>query len=183
MARRPQSGKTINAGRKAGGMNWKTAVRIEKAVQLEASGLPDADICLMLGLTPAGLTTMKRSPAYQAVRIRIKTGIVSQLEQGLAEEQEYLKTKVKEAVPAALQVLVDNLKNPDPKVRHNAATDLLDRDGHFAKVSRIGLPTDEQGGSGVDTTNADALIDLLKGVNNGGEKSSTAKTIGDKIPA
>jgi hypothetical protein len=162
-------------GRAAGGRNFKTIVRIEKAVRLESVGLADAEIARHIGLTPNGLATLKTSPEYQATRTRMLTGVISDYEEGLGEDLHYVREKVREAIPHALQVLVSALHSSEEKNRIHAAESLLDRDGHMSKVSRIGLPAEDQGGLGtrIDPTVADGLIATLSLTNQGANNGNT----------
>lgn len=140
---------------------------MEKAVRLESLGLSDDKIAEHIGLSLSGLATMKTSPEYQATRTRMLVGVVGEYEEGLGEDLNYIRTKVRDHVPQALQVLIKSLDSPDEKFRLHAAESLLDRDGHMSKVSRIGLPAEDQGGSGskIDSTIADGLIATLNAIN------------------
>lgn len=148
------------AGRLKGNPNYKTIIRIERAVRMEAKGFSDNQIVNHLGLTKAGLATLKRNPLYSQIRIRVLNYVVGDLEVDLGEDVNYLHTKIRSSLPKALQVLEDALENPDAKVRIAAASELMDRDGKLAKVSRIGMPSEAQGGMGpkFDTTIVDGLV-------------------------
>lgn len=138
------------AGRPKGSSNFKTWVRFEKIARLETLGVPDAEIALQTGLTAQGLANAKQSAGYKAVRLRIATGVLSQYDGIIAEDNEYVQTRIREMVPTALEALFDNVTQKlDPKLRQNAAETILDRDGRLAKVSRVGLPTQDQGGFAV----------------------------------
>lgn len=150
-------------GRKKGGVNFKTVIRLEKVVALEAKGLLDAEIAFQVGITPAGLATLKRNPLYKSIRTRALTGVIGAVDEEIAGSIEYQHQRLREMVPTALQKLADHLLNPDPKVSLSAIGEVLDRDGKLAKVSRIGAPTEMQGGAGIDTTRADALVATLAG--------------------
>lgn len=167
-----------NAGRKRGSVNYKTIMRIERAVQMEAKGYPDDQIAKHIGLSKAGLITLKRNPLYQQVRVRTQSFVVGELEQDLGENIDYCRNKLNSMLPKALQVLEKALENPDPKVALNAADSVFDRNGRLAKISRIGLPTEEQGGIGprLDTSVADALVDAIKGLNSGNSSTNSTST-------
>lgn len=158
-----------------GNRQYKTIIRIEKAVRLEQLQIPHDDIARHLGMTPTALSALKATDEYIAARTTVLTGVLSQLDAELGEDISYLREKVRTYVPAALQVLVRNLNHPDAKIAQAAADDLLDRDGRMAKVTRVGLPDEDQGGIGpkVDTSVADGLISTLAALNKGALNGNT----------
>lgn len=160
-------------GRPRGSVNYKTVLRIEQAVFLESKGFSDADIAKHIGLTTGGLATLKRNPLYASVRIRTATGTIGELQQGLADNADYLRDRLKAMLPKALDNIQEAINSPDPKRKDTMSLEVLDRDGHLAKVSRIGLPTESQGGSGVNFETADAMLAAL---NVGKGSSSTTGT-------
>jgi hypothetical protein len=164
------------AGRLKGNPNYKTIIRIERAIRLEVKGFSDAEIAEHIGLNKAGLATLKRNPLYTQVRIRVLNNVVGDLEQELGDDNHYIHQKIRSMLPKALQVLEDALENPDVKARLSAAADVFDRDGKLAKVSRIGLPSEEQGGFApkIDTTIVDGLEAAIGALKSG--DSSNAST-------
>lgn len=162
----PVNSSPSRRGRPKGSVNYKTVMRIEQAVLLESKGFSDKDIAIQIGLTPAGLATLKRNPLYKSVQIRTQTSVIGELQQGLADNASYLRDRLKSFLPKALDNMQEALNSPDPKRKDTMTLEVLDRDGRLAKVSRIGLPTEDQGGSGVNTETADAMIAALKSSSN-----------------
>jgi len=165
-----------NAGRKKGNPNYKTIIRIERAIRLEVKGFSDAQIAEHIGLNKAGLATLKRNPLYTQVRIRVLNNVVGDLEQELGDDVHYVHSKIRSMLPKALQVLEDALENSDVKARLSAAADVFDRDGKLAKVSRIGLPSEQQGGFSpkIDTTIVDGLVATIKELKSDNSSSTSS---------
>jgi len=68
-------------------------------------------------------------------------------------------------IPVALDGLMELAQQrKNERVRLAACSEIMDRDGRLAKVQRIGLPTEDQGGIGasIDDETADALVSALK---------------------
>jgi len=144
-------------------MPWdKTRWRTETAIRLALinPGLTDAEIAEHVGLTHAGYTQLKRRPEYKQIYTQLTTGILSSIDAELGSDIKNLRERLKSTVPVALQHLADLLNNNDPKIKLQAIKETLDRDGRFASVTRVGLPTEEQGGfiSKADHDIASALL-------------------------
>lgn len=143
---------------------FKRLIRMEKAARLEALLYTDAEIAQHLNLTPAGLAQVKLDPDYESVRRRLKDGIASETDNIIAREGEYVRDRIRDMVPAALDSLYRAAISNNEHIRLRAATQILNRDGRVAEVSRIGLPTEDQGGAGtkIDDDIASALISVAK---------------------
>lgn len=137
---------------------------MEKAARLEALGWRDTEIARQIGLTHAGLTQMKQDPDYPSVRDRILTGVISTLDEGLKDDLLYQRERIRGMMPVALDGLYElAIQTKNERVRLGACAEIMDRDGRLAKVSRIGLPTEDQGGVGqIDDETADALLIALR---------------------
>ena len=137
---------------------------MEKAARLESLGWRDAEIARQLGITPAGLAMVKQDPDYASVRDRIKTGVCSLLDENLKDDLQFQREKIRSMMPVALDGMYElAIQTKNERVRLAACAEIMDRDGRMAKVSRIGLPTEDQGGVGqIDDETADALIIALR---------------------
>jgi hypothetical protein len=169
----------VSSGRTPG-RAYKTILKIEKAVRLEAMGLTDDQIAEHLGYADANSfrVSLKQLPEYQSTRVRITTGVISELDDELASNTEYLRATINNSIPRALQVLVNNLNSSDEKVAMTAAESLLDRHGKLAKVSRIGLPSEDQGGVGVKSFKqeiADELASEVSAINKGASSNGNSQ--------
>lgn len=117
---------------------WKTRARMIRAGRLEALGLRDADIAFHLGLTPAGLATMKGSDEYKRFQTAGLTHVLGKEDEDLAQDTSQLREILKDQVPEALQTMADLVSQRvlKPELAFKAAESILDRDGRFTKASR-----------------------------------------------
>lgn len=120
--------------------SYKRLIRMEQAVRLESKGIyKDVEIAAMLGVTTAGLAQIKADPDYATVRERFLNKVITALDEEIGEDVKALRARAKAAVPRALQVLIDNLDNPDPKVALRASEQILNRDGRLAEISKSSI--------------------------------------------
>lgn len=127
-----------------GATSFKTTFRMERAIRLELQGVPDSQIAAAIGLTPAGLATMKQGAEYQQMRMQLASGVLSEIDEETGEDFRELRRRVRSSVPLALQAIQDCLQQRlDGKLRLSAAESLLDRDGRFVKTSRTSIVDDE----------------------------------------
>ena len=69
--------------------------------------------------------------------------------QDLVDDIEYHKQRVREMLPVALDGLYElAVQSKNERIKLAACESIIDREGQHAKVSRIGLPTQAQGGIG-----------------------------------
>lgn len=116
---------------------WKHKARMIRAARLEALGLPDAAIAFHIGLTPAGLATLKGSDEYKRAQIAGLTHVLGVEDEELANDTNLLREMLKDQVPVAMQTMAEMiLQRTDPKLAFQAAESVLDRDGRFTKASR-----------------------------------------------
>lgn len=116
---------------------FKTRIRMERSARLESLGYSDADISLMIGLSLSGLAQMKMTDEYKQVRLQISSGVLAEMDATIGEETEEMRNRLRNQVPVALQAIADLVsQKSDSKLRLQAATEILDRDGRFMKASR-----------------------------------------------
>jgi len=144
--------------------HFKHYIRMARAAQLEAALYKDSEIAEFLNLSLAGLATLKQDPEYGRIRIAVRTGVVTDAEEELIQDQKYKYERLRNMVPLALQGLFDAARSSNEHVKVKACSEILDREGTLAKVSRIGLATDEQGGVGtvIDDEIAQNLLEIKK---------------------
>lgn len=141
---------------------FKTRMRWERAARMECMGCSDADIALACGISLAGLATLKQSDEYRKLRLQISTGIINDIDEGIADETEILRQRVREQVPAALQAIADLVsQKADPKLRLQAAETVLDRDGRFIKASRTVANTQQDLPSYMTDKDASTVQNIL----------------------
>lgn len=145
----------------------KTRTRIEIAIRLEMQnlGLTDSEIANQIGIKPMSFARLKKTPVYQQLRTQFRTGILANVDAGIYSDYNKNRDRLDRAVPMALEKLIQLATKPtaDDKTQLAAATEILDRHGRFAKVSRTGAPTAEQGGAAKEEDNkvANELISAL----------------------
>lgn len=154
----------------------KAEFKKEQIARYTAAGLTDQEIAERLSMTHAGVTTAKQQPEYKAIESSIQHGILSQMDAELGEDIVAMRSKLRTALPAALETLVAAAQQrKDLKLAVAASNDLIAMDGRMAKVSRTGMATPEQGGSAIsqqDNDAAVALIDALKPNTNESDNTS-----------
>jgi len=119
------------------GGTWRRHLRIESIVRLDVGGFNDTEIAISQGVTPQYVNMLKRTPQYIAKRTEIATGVIAKEDLFLRENIENGHAELRHMVPTALLALRDSLHDKmNPKLRFEAAKEILDREGSLAKVSK-----------------------------------------------
>jgi hypothetical protein len=143
----------------------KTVDKIRIACRLEMLnlGLKDKDIATHIGMSQTSYSLLKKTKIYQQLHTQFLTGVLSVADADIVDNLPLQRRILSHAVPSALENLVAlATQRIDKKMQFEASKEILDRHGSFAKVSRIGLPTLEQGvGSERDQEVASELISAL----------------------
>jgi hypothetical protein len=160
-------------------MAWdKTKWRTETAVRLFIANphLTDAEIAEHIGLTPGGFAQMKQRPEYTNLLRQYTSQILSETDFELGQDYKSMMERHRSEVPVALQALYGLVQSRDEKVKLRAIEQVLNRDGRFAEVSRIGMATTEQGGfvSPADANIANNLVAALNTVKKDEEEDGNA---------
>lgn len=151
------------------GATYKKHLRFETMVRMEAAMLPEAQIAAMLSLSVPRLRYLKRSQDYLNARMRITKGIILDTAGDLALIREQRKEVLAANLPAALQVLANELLQPattlmERKHKTAVALELLDREGTFAKVSRAEIkPVDAFDFEKADMASR-SIINAIRGI-------------------
>jgi len=162
--------------------SFKRRIRMEQAARLEGQLYKDAEIAQFLDMTVAGLAQLKADPEYAIVRMEVLTGVVSTVQEEMIASMEYKHERMRAMIPQALQNLYDLARSSNENVKLKATAEILDREGTMAKVSRIGLATQDQGGVGtvLDDEIASNLLGIQKIQAERAEKSAKeAKTVAE----
>lgn len=145
----------------------RTIDKINLLVRLELDNphLNSTDIAKLCGLSIQRFSILKSSPLYIQIHNQYMTGLLTNLDTNIKNSYDLSQKTLEFGVPIAIQGLVKQaLTAKDERVKNKAFNDILDRDGRFAKVSRIGLPTTEQGGIAEDKDNK-AVAEMLQAMN------------------
>lgn len=123
------------------GSQFRKLRRFETIVRLENAGFTITAIAGMLTISKNRLFHIMKSPDYLIARTAITHGIILDQDSKLDLIKQQGKDIMKQMLPAALQVLANELQSPgttlaERKHKTALAQDLMDREGTFAKVSR-----------------------------------------------
>jgi hypothetical protein len=131
----------LRKGRKRG-THSRTLEKINIIIRLRLANpaMTLTDIAKLVGLSPVRMSIVMKSPEYNRLSNHYLTGIYHGLDQQVKSQLHGAGETLKLAVPVAMsELLKEVLHAKDERVRNKAANDILDRDGHFAKVSRVGV--------------------------------------------
>ena len=145
----------------------RTIDRINLLVRLELANpsLSLAEIAQLAGMKLTRFSIVRGSSLYQQIKNRYLTGLITNLDNKVSDQYKTSRETLSFAVPIALQELVKQvLSCPDERVKNKAANDILDREGTFAKVSRLKLSqttSEKAAGDEKDKEVANQLLDAL----------------------
>lgn len=152
---------------------WELAIRF----MLKNPNAKQTEVAQHIGIDAHTLSFWMKDPEWVNLHNQITTGILTAVDAELAEDVRHQHLTLKRLIPVALQNLAElALQNANPSIKLKATQEILDREGHFAKVQRMGLATHEQGGISDEKDNniAKALIDALNTAH--ASKDSEGKT-------
>jgi len=148
----------------------RTVDKMHILIRLELANplLNSSDIAKLAGIGIGRFAMMKRLPLYQQLHNQYLSGVITRLDTKVDKNLTLTQETLKFAVPMAMQKLLQQaMQEKDLRVQNKACNDLLDRDGHFAKVRRVGLASPEQGGVGAaDAKDNELAATLLQAMKN-----------------
>jgi hypothetical protein len=145
----------------------RTIDKINLLVRLELDNpqLSSTQVALLCGLSINRFSVLKASPLYQTIHNQYMTGLLTSFDTKIKNGYSISQETLDFAVPIAMQGLVKQaLTVKDERVKNKAFNDILDRDGRFAKVSRIGMTVNEQGSIAEDKDNK-AVLEMIHALN------------------
>lgn len=153
----------VGAPRRA---HTKTIDRIRIAIRLQLLnlGMSDAAIAQHLGMSQTSYSILKKTKLYIQFHSQYMTGILAPLDVEIQNTYPDNRKILDSAVPTALENLVHYAaQKVDKKLSFEASKEILDRQGMYAKVSRMGAAMPEQGGVATpkDNESAGELIKAL----------------------
>ncbi len=107
--------------------------------RLEGLGLSLREMARQSGLTLRRVRTALASPAYQEFRDAKLQMRVSAMDRLFAEDNEQMAVRLRELVPAALNVLERGLADSNLNVAVRAAVEVLDRDQRFNRTATVSV--------------------------------------------
>ena len=167
---------TLLSPKPAKGITFKSLKRMEDIVRLEQAGFPERAISAMLGISVNRLRYIKKSADFLNVRARIMHGIILDHDSKLSDIKEQRRELLKSYIPEALQVIVNVIQKPAiglaaEKMQLEAARDLLDREGTFAKITRTEVKPVEHFDFEKQDKEAQAIISAVRGLGAGAPSS------------
>lgn len=134
-----------------------------RLVEMEIrGGLNLKQMAESLGLTTQHIRTIRKSQEYQEylakTRHDAERNLTQHLRKTTVQIRERLSDFTEEAIETVYRVMTD-IEN-DAKVRLSAACEILDRDGRFAKVSR--MMNVRQGEDGAPMLPEDAAAEIVE---------------------
>lgn len=146
------------------GRTWKRLMRIERAVQLQATGqFKDSEIAEQIGITPAMYSLIKQTPEFKQRMIAAATGVISQNDLAVKTNAEYQAELLKQTVPVALARLATMVMSRNENIALKAVAEILDRDGNHAKVSRTNVEIKDTRDKTLNDPVANNILDILAG--------------------
>lgn len=140
---------------------WELAIRF----QLKNPNAKQSEVAKHIGVTTVTLSQWQADPDWQDLHNQIVTGILSHVDEDLAEDVTQQRLTLKRLLPVALQNLAAfATQDSNPQLKFKATQEILDREGNHARVTRMGLPTEQQGGvaGSIDNEVASKLIEALQ---------------------
>lgn len=119
------------------GRQHRRMVKIEIVARLEAQFIQDPDIAHHLGMTVGGVQAIKRSPEFLAQRAALQTGVMTAYDSARLATEEAQRAELDSLVPAALNAVKNVLLDKNHPQHSRVAMDVLDRNKHVSKVSRM----------------------------------------------
>jgi hypothetical protein len=143
----------------APGRTYKRRLKIEKIARLTAAGYTDQEIAFSVGIGKVYVSMLRRTPEYIAILAEVNTGVISEIEGALREEIQNTRAELKSMLPSAILALRDALLDKsNPRLRLEAAKEILDREGSIVKISKTEVKLEKE----VDFTKQDATVaDIL----------------------
>lgn len=145
----------------------RTIDRINILVRLELANptLSLMEVAQLAGIKQTRFAIIRANPLYTQIKNRYMTGLLTKLDHQVSDNYKLSKSTLEFAVPLALQGLVKQaISSSDERVRNKACNDILDREGSFAKVTRMKLQTtvaEKQAGDEKDQETANELAKAL----------------------
>jgi hypothetical protein len=151
------------------GNSFKKTKQIETIIRLENAGFTPTQISAMLIVSRQRVVYLMTTPDYLIARVKITHGIIVDTENSLSTIREQRKEMLTQLLPPALQALANEVNAKattldERKHQHKVITDLLDREGTFAKISRAEIkPVDHFDFEDMDKA-SNSIINTVRGI-------------------
>ncbi len=147
----------------APGKTYKRRLKIERIARLTAAGYTDEEIGCALEITKVYVSMLRRTPEYIAILTEVNTGVISDLDSSLRKEILNVRAELLEMVPGAILALRDALYDKtNPRMRLEAAKEILDREGSIVKVSKSEVKVERETDFSKHDVIADDILAALR---------------------
>lgn len=112
--------------------------KMERIARLELEGYNDTEIGMCLGITKVYVSRLRRTPEFIQVRTQVASGVLLTLNSNTDEAIKASVEDLRQAVPNAVLILKNTMLDSKlhPRIRMDAAKEIMDREGTLAKVSK-----------------------------------------------
>jgi hypothetical protein len=140
--------------------HWNNDFLIHRLVEMDIMGGQTVpELCEALGVSAPSLSKMRDTDEYKRMMDKAKRDSERQTQARLKESIVLTKTKLATFANEAIDILIELAAAGKPEVRLKAACEILDRDGRFAKVSR--MMNVRQGEDGAPMLPEDTAAEIL----------------------
>lgn len=139
-------------------------MKMERIARLELQGYSDVEISMCLGITKQYVSMLRRTPEFIQVRTQIASGVLLCLDTDIDEAIKMSQEQLKASVPNAVQILKNTMLDPNlgAKLRFEAAKEICDREGTFAKVSKSEIKETKKFSFDISDSVTDDLLAALQ---------------------
>lgn len=112
--------------------------KMERIARLELEGYNDTEIGMCLGIHKVYVSRLRRTPEFIQVRTQVASGVLLNMDSDTDEAIKTSMEELRQTVPNAVLILKNTMLNSKlhPRIRMDAAKEILDREGTLAKVSK-----------------------------------------------
>jgi len=144
-------------------MTWKRAMKLEKIARLsiDPAGYSNEQIGNFVGCDKQTVVLIRQTPQYHAKMLELASGITSVWDQELRTDAEAMRDEMKSMVPSAMTVIRDTLLSKNQNLRFKAATEILNREGTLAAVSKTQVAVHTVPDMAADQNVVSTLMSLL----------------------
>jgi hypothetical protein len=145
-------------------MTYKRMLKIERIARLtlDPSGFSNAQIANMLNCHQQTVVLVRQLPEFHAKVMELSCGVLSSYDAQLRANIDNARQELRDMVPTAMNVIkAAALGKLGAQLQYKAATDILDREGNLAKVSKTSVSIEQVPNMQVDPLVAANLLSLL----------------------
>src|SRR5271155_4082108 len=143
---------------------FRRQLKIEKIARYTVQGYSDDEIALVMGITKVYVSMLRRTPEFLSICTSLTTGVISDLDaltkQDLETKQDDLRALLPDAMLALRDILYDK---SNPRLRLEAAKQIMDREGTLAIVSKSEIKKKVEFDFSEHDKNTNDLLSIMQG--------------------